>query len=157
MTDHPEKRLHWRDFIPDWKTLGKIAVYVAALYVLQVFVILPFLTYVVQSDFLASPGAFRPVNDEAGEVARSQCNRFFRQKMATKRVEFPLGGDKVWAMNDGRYLVKASAIITDDQGLARRVNYTCYVKYQGGDIFTAANWNLKGLDWLQTGESRSLR
>ncbi len=143
-----DRRLSWRDLIPDRKTLGKIVAYVALLYALQIFVFVPFMTYVVESDFFSAPGTFSPIEGDAGEAAQIQCRRFFRQEMNTERVEFPLRDTKVWAMESGRFLVKASAVVTDDLELAHRINYTCYVKYRGGNLLEAASWKLKGLDWL---------
>ncbi|BCX82480.1 hypothetical protein MIT9_P2066 [Methylomarinovum caldicuralii] len=141
------KKITWRDWLPDWKSLGKIVFYVALLYVLQVFVILPFMTYVIDSDFLSPRGAFEPVSGDAKQGAQLQCSNYFRQEMTTERVEFPLGGTKVWGMGDGRFLVKARAIVTDDAELAHKINYACYVKFEGGDAFEAGNWTLRGLDW----------
>ncbi|HEB78612.1 MAG TPA: hypothetical protein ENI90_08800 [Methylothermaceae bacterium] len=149
MTDKMKDRLSWRDFIPEPKVLGKIIGYVALLYVLQVYVIVPFMTYVVKSDFFASPGTFKTVNGDIGAAAQNQCHRFFREEMATDRVEFPLGDGKVWGMNGGRYLVKGSAVVSDDLELGHRINFTCYVKYRGGDVYGTDSWQLKGLDWLE--------
>lgn len=141
------KKITWRDWLPDWKSLGKIVFYLALLYVLQVFVILPFMGYVLNSDFFTSKESFNVVGGDMEQAAQLHCGDFFRKEMATDRIEFPNQDGKVWGMGDGRFLVKAGAIVTDEAELAHRINYACYVKFEGGDVFEAANWTLRGLDW----------
>lgn len=136
-----------RDWLPNWQGVLKIVSYVLLLYVLQAFVILPFMRSVLDLDFFPKAGDFDPVSGEGAQVAQLECDEYFRQQVDSERVEFPAGTDKVWRLGDGRYLIKASAIVTDSAGLSSKLNYACYIQYRGGDVFDSHNWKLKGLDW----------
>lgn len=139
--------MKWRDWLPAWRGVLKIIFYVVLLYGLQAFVILPFMRYVLDLDFFPKASSFEPVNGEGAQVAQLECDEYFRQQMDSRQVEFPAGTDKVWRLGDGRYLIKASAIVTDSAGLSSKLNYACYIQYRGGDVFDPHNWKLKGLDW----------
>ncbi len=143
----------WRDWLPDWRGVLKIISYVALLYVLQAFVIMPFMRYALDLDFFPKTGSFEAVSEEGAQVAQLECGEYFRHQMDSRRVEFPAGTDKVWRLGDGRYLIKSSAIVTDSAGLSSKLNYACYIQYLGGDVFDSHNWKLKGLDWRPDGQS----
>ncbi|MCX8049461.1 MAG: hypothetical protein N3A55_07355 [Methylohalobius sp.] len=146
------KRVGWRDWMPSWKSLGKIVLYVAVLYAFQALIAVPLTAYLLGSDYFTSAEVVEP--SEAKQAAQDQCHGYLQQKLAVEQVEFPFEEDKVWEIGDGRYLVKASALVTGQDTLAHRVNYACYVKYQGGDVFDAANWKLRGLDWLMAEQTQ---
>ncbi|MBN2699962.1 MAG: hypothetical protein ACPW60_05150 [Methylohalobius sp. ZOD2] len=137
----------WRDWLPDWQSLLKIVFYVALLYVLQVFVILPFMRYVLDSDYFARTDVIESVNGERARSAQLACDEYIRREMGSARVEFPTGAEKIWSLGGGRYLIKASVIVTDSPGVAKKQHYACYIKYQGGDILDSDSWALQGLDW----------
>ncbi|GAB6068718.1 hypothetical protein JCM13664_20390 [Methylothermus subterraneus] len=139
------KKVGWRDWLPDWRSLGKIVFYLGSLYFLQVWVVVPLAAYVSDGGFFADETA--SAGAEVEQAARAHCGDYLQQKIGADKVEFPFGEGRVWEMGGGRYLVQASALVTDSNALARQVNYVCYVNYQGGDAFSLANWTLRGLDW----------
>jgi hypothetical protein len=139
--------IKWRDWLPSRQAALKILFYVGAVYLLQIFVIPSFVTYLLDADFFAQE-SYEPASGEGEQAARLECNHYLQEKMSSERLEFLDNEDKVWQLGDGRYLVKGSAIATDASELAHKLQYACYVRYLGGEMFDLANWELKGLDWL---------
>lgn len=140
------KKVGWREWLPSWQSVGKIALYLVSLYLLQSWVAVPLVTYVLDTDFFSSESA-APADEETRQAAGIFCGDYLQQELSVEKVEFPFGQGKVWEMGDGRFLVQASALVTDSDALAHRVNYACYVKHTGGNAFDVDNWKLRGLDW----------
>lgn len=140
------KKVSWRNWLPSWRSFGKIALYIVSLYLLQAWVAVPLVSYVLDADFFSSEEGVS-AGEEARQAAGIRCGDYLQRELSLEKVEFPFGEGKVWEMGDGRYLVQASALVTGSDALAHQVNYACYVKYTGGDAFDGDNWKLRGLDW----------
>jgi len=91
-------------------------------------------------------------NPETGRetLAFIHCQNFVTQRLkAPSTADFPHLDRKSWKIDENTFAIQAYVDAQNSFGAKIRTNWTCEIKYNGGDQYSGANWQLLSLKMLQ--------
>lgn len=142
--------------LPKLWSVVLLALFIVFLYVLLQKGITPFVLKVVESDL------FFEKEDEKEELGQIRSERtgfaFTHCKSALKNdkqvpetAQFADADYEAWALGGKTYLIRSHVNVPSEKGLSDR-KYACKIKFAGGDMSDAANWDMLGIDFHSSEE-----
>lgn len=87
------------------------------------------------------------IHQGRSEIAYSNCNEYAKENSASGYdFDFSDGEFGAWDLSSGRLLIKSYLYQPDAGGVSVRKDYTCRIKFNGGDYKDSGNWEVTGLD-----------
>jgi glutamate formiminotransferase len=133
-----------------------LLLFIVLLYVTLQKVITPFVMTVVGSDFFFEK---EEEQEELGKIANARSDQAFAQCKAVMMSEkhVPEGSRfsekeyEGWALGGKTYLIRSNVnVASPDKGQQDR-KYACKIKFNGGDMNDAKNWDTLGVDFNEPG------
>jgi hypothetical protein len=133
-----------------------LALFIVFLYVFLQKGITPFVLKVVESDLFFEK---EDEKEELGQIrnertgfAFTQCKTAMKNdKHVPETAQFADADYEAWALGGKTYLIRSHVNVPGEKGLADR-KYACKIKFAGGDMSDAGNWDMLGIDFHSSDE-----
>lgn len=143
--------------LPRIYSLLLLILFVVGLYALQLKVITPGVLKVVESDAFFSKDEedeqLGKISNERTSFAFINCkNAMKANKHVPESAQFADADYEAWALGGRTYIIRSHVgVVSEGKGLVDR-KYACKIKFSGGDVTDAGNWDMLGVDFNEAGE-----
>jgi hypothetical protein len=125
---------------------------IVGLYVSLQKIIMPGVMAVVESNFFfekeEEQEELGKINNERSDEAFIQCkNVMVAEKHVPESSQFSNKEYEAWALGGRTYLIRSIVIVTSSEKGTVERKYACKIKYSGGDLGDAKNWDILGVDF----------
>jgi len=138
--------------LPKYVSLIGLVIFIGLLYFIQQKGVTPFVEKVSESDIFFEKDEEQEelgkISNDRGQQAFIQCkNVMVSEKHVPESAQFIDKDYEAWALGGRTYLIRSHVNVSaGDKGMEDK-KYACKIKYEGGDLGDAKNWDILGVDF----------
>jgi hypothetical protein len=143
--------------LPKFVSIIGLAIFIVLLYVIQLKGVTPFVEKISQSElfFEKDDGQeeLGKITNERSAQAFVQCKSVMvSEKHVPDTAQFVDSDVEAWALGGKTYLIRSHVNVSSPEKGVEDRKYACKIKYNGGELVDAKNWDILGVDLNNSNE-----